>query len=115
MQPPGRPTLAPGISRRAMLAQVATQTPIVPAISNVTALPHSTPADIHTRLVDQVTSPVRWEASMRYLLAQGFTRFIELGPGTALSGFMKRIDKNAQMLNVADAASLEAAVKTLTS
>jgi [acyl-carrier-protein] S-malonyltransferase len=44
---------------------------------------------------------------MRYLLAQGFTRFIELGPGTALGGFMKRIDKNAIMLNVADVASLE--------
>ena len=50
---------------------------------------------------------------MRYLLAQGFTRFIELGPGTALSGFMKRIDKAAQMLNVADVASLEATVKAL--
>jgi [acyl-carrier-protein] S-malonyltransferase len=45
---------------------------------------------------------------MRYLLAQGFTRFIELGPGTALTGFMKRIDKSAQTLNVADIASLEA-------
>jgi [acyl-carrier-protein] S-malonyltransferase len=44
---------------------------------------------------------------MRYLLAQGFTRFIELGPGTALSGFMKRIDKNAQMQNVADVVTLE--------
>jgi len=44
---------------------------------------------------------------MRYLLAQGFTRFIELGPGTALSGFMKRIDKNAQVFNVADGMSLE--------
>jgi len=50
---------------------------------------------------------------MRYLLSQGFTRFIELGPATALSGFMKRIDKGAQMLNVADVASLEATVKAL--
>jgi [acyl-carrier-protein] S-malonyltransferase len=56
---------------------------------------------------------VLWEQSMRVLLAQGFTRFIELGPGTALSGFMKRIDKSAQMLNVADVTSLEATVKTL--
>jgi [acyl-carrier-protein] S-malonyltransferase len=63
------------------------------------------------RLVEQVTSSVRWEESMRYLLAQGFTRFIELGPGTALGGFMKRTDKNAQMLNVADLASLENTVK----
>jgi [acyl-carrier-protein] S-malonyltransferase len=56
---------------------------------------------------------VRWEESMRALLAQGFTRFIELGPGTALSGFMKRIDKTAQMLNVADVVSLEATVKAI--
>ena len=50
---------------------------------------------------------------MRYLLGQGFTRFIELGPGAALSGFMKRIDKTAQILNVSDLASLENAVKAL--
>jgi [acyl-carrier-protein] S-malonyltransferase len=85
----------------------------VPVISNVTAHPHASPPDIHGRLVDQVTSSVRWEESMRYLLAQGFTRFIELGPGAALTGFMKRIDKTAQMLNVADVASLEATVKAL--
>jgi [acyl-carrier-protein] S-malonyltransferase len=52
---------------------------------------------------------------MRYLLAQGFTRFIELGPGMALSGFMKRIDKTATMLNVADAASLQTTVELLNS
>jgi [acyl-carrier-protein] S-malonyltransferase len=56
---------------------------------------------------------VRWEESMRYLVGQGFTRFIELGPGAALSGFMKRIDKAAQILNVADLASLEGTVKAL--
>jgi len=47
------------------------------------------------------------------LLAQGFTRFIELGPGTALSGFLKRIDKNAQSYNIADVASLKATVSAL--
>ena len=98
---------------RAALAKVPIEIPMVPVISNVTAQPHTAPPDIHQRLVDQVTSPVRWEDSMRYLLAGGFTRFIELGPGTALSGFMKRIDKHAQVLNVADVASLEAAAKAL--
>ena len=87
--------------------------PAVPVISNVTGQAHGAPADISARLVEQVTSSVLWEKSMRCLLAQGFTRFIELGPGTALSGFMKRIDKNAQMLNVADVASLEATVNAL--
>lgn len=85
----------------------------VPVISNVTALPHGRPEAIGEKLVEQVTSSVLWEKSMRVLLSQGFTRFIELGPGTALSGFMKRIDKTVRILNVADVASLEATVKAL--
>jgi [acyl-carrier-protein] S-malonyltransferase len=93
------------------LAKINISAPAVPVISNVTAQAHG--ADLAARLVEQVCASVRWEESMRGLLAQGFTRFIELGPGTALSGFMKRIDKSAQMLNVADVGSLEAAVKAL--
>jgi [acyl-carrier-protein] S-malonyltransferase len=97
------------------LAAIPIRTPSVGVISNVTAEPHSPPSDIHRRLVEQVTSPVRWEQSMRYLLAQDFTRFIELGPGKALSGFMKRIEPSAQILNVADAESLQATAGTLQS
>ncbi len=97
----------------AALAAVRIERPKVSVIANVTARPHEEPVDISRRLVEQVTSPVRWEESMRYLLAQGFSRFIELGPGKALSGFMKRIDANAQLLNVADAASLEATREAL--
>ena len=97
----------------AELAKVQILTSTVPVISNVDALPYGRPNGISARLVEQVTSPVLWEQSMRVLLAQGFTQFIELGPGTALSGFMKRIDKTAQLLNVADVGSLEATVKAL--
>lgn len=97
----------------AALAAVPPHAPRVPVIANVTAQPHGAPASIAPVLVQQVTSSVRWEDSMRYLLAQGFTRFIELGPGTALTGFMKRIDKSATVVNVADVASLEAAVAQL--
>lgn len=92
----------------AELAAVPMRPPSVLVISNVTAQAHGGPEAIRKNLVAQVTSSVRWEESMRHLLAQGFTRFVELGPGTALSGFMKRIDKDAQMLNVSDRASLEA-------
>jgi [acyl-carrier-protein] S-malonyltransferase len=98
---------------QAELAKVKMNAPTVPVISNVNALPHGISDRIISQLVEQVTSSVLWEKSMRVLLEQGFTRFIELGPGTALSGFMKRIDKSAQLLNVADAASLEAAVAEL--
>src|SRR6266576_2125908 len=98
---------------QAELAKAKISAPTVPVISNVTGQPHGMPGEISARLIEQVTSSVLWETSMRYLLAQGFTRFIELGPGTALSGFMKRIDKTAQMLNVTDVTSLQATVKAL--
>ena len=108
------PLMAPAQPRLAAeLAAAAIQPPAVPVVSNVTAQPHGDPASIRQRLVEQVTAPVRWEQSMRHLLAQGVNRFIELGPGTALTGFMKRIEKSAVALNVADGPSLEATVRAL--
>jgi [acyl-carrier-protein] S-malonyltransferase len=98
---------------KAMLDALTLSQPAIPVISNVTALPHGGPEDIRQALTAQVVSPVRWEDSIRYLLAQGFTRFIELGPGTALSGFVKRIDKTVMVLNVADVPSLESTIKAL--
>jgi [acyl-carrier-protein] S-malonyltransferase len=98
----------------AVLNAVAIREPTVPVISNVTGRPHGSASEIRKRLVDQVTASVRWEDSMRYSLSQGITRCIELGPGTALSGFMKRIEKNAQVFNVADVSTLETTAKALT-
>jgi [acyl-carrier-protein] S-malonyltransferase len=98
---------------RAALGEIPLNLPAVPVISNVTAAPHHSAGEIHAKLVEQVTSSVLWEASMRYLIAQGFTRFIELGPGNALSGFMKRIDKNVTMLNVSSVPTLESTVAAL--
>ena len=100
---------------QAELAKATLSAPAVPVISNVTAQAHGAPDEIRARLIEQVTSSVLWEKSMRQLLAHGFTRFIELGPGTALSGFMKRIDKSAHLFNVSDAESLVATVKGLAS
>lgn len=96
-----------------VLDKVHFHEPKIPVISNVTAEPHRAAAEIRPLLVQQVTSSVRWEASIRYLLAQGFTRFVELGPGTALSGFMKRIDKAAAIHNIADLPTLEATAQAL--
>ena len=98
---------------QAELERVTLRPPAVPVIANVTARPHEGPETLRARLVEQVTSPVRWEESMRYLIEQGFTRFLELGPGTALTGFMKRIAKTAQVYNVADMASLAATAAAL--
>jgi [acyl-carrier-protein] S-malonyltransferase len=83
-------------------------------VSNVTAHPAKTVDEIKELLVRQVTSPVRWSESMQWLIAQGFTRFIELGPGNVLSGLMKRINRDVEMLSVSNCATLDATVAKLT-
>jgi [acyl-carrier-protein] S-malonyltransferase len=82
-------------------------------VANVTARPGSSVAEIKDLLTRQVTGSVRWTESIQWLISQGFTRFIELGPGNVLSGLMKRIDKNVEMLNVCDSATLDATVAKL--
>jgi [acyl-carrier-protein] S-malonyltransferase len=98
---------------QAALSEVSFRQPAVAVVSNVTARPHGSATEIQSRLIEQITSSVRWEESIRYLISRGVTRFIELGPGKALSGFIKRIDKNAQVLNVADVSSFEQTAKAL--
>lgn len=67
-----------------------------PVIANVTARPIQTPDDIRAELKAQLTSPVAWTESIRYLSDQGVDRYVEVGPGDVLLGLVKRIDRNAQ-------------------
>ena len=94
------------------LTDLPVRTPGVTVVANVTARPVAA-AEIKDLLARQVTSPVRWSESMQWLIGQGFTRFIELGSGNVLSGLMKRISREVEMLSVRDCASLEATVARL--
>jgi [acyl-carrier-protein] S-malonyltransferase len=64
-------------------------------VSNVDARPHDDPEEIRELLLRQIVSPVLWEESMRYLLAERFDEFYEVGPGRVLRGLLKRIDRKA--------------------
>ncbi len=77
----------------AALAEVPMKKPRIPVVSNVDAAPHDDPEEIRALLVQQLVSPVRWEDSVRYLLAQGCGQFYEVGPGRVLRGLLKRIDR----------------------
>ncbi|MBA4016151.1 MAG: [acyl-carrier-protein] S-malonyltransferase [Pirellula sp.] len=77
----------------AALAEVPMKKPRIPVVSNVDATPHDDPEEIRALLVQQLVSPVRWEDSVRYLLAQGCGQFYEVGPGRVLRGLLKRIDR----------------------
>ena len=70
-------------------------TPICPCYQNVCALPVSDPETIKQNLNKQLTAPVRWTATVQNMLADGATEFIEVGPGTALQGMVKRINPEA--------------------
>ncbi|MFA5373612.1 MAG: malonyl CoA-acyl carrier protein transacylase, partial [Candidatus Omnitrophota bacterium] len=85
--------------------------PKAPVISNYTALPMYRTADIKLNLVYQIYSAVRWEESMRYMLSQGVTKFIEFGPGKVLRGLMRKIEPSAQVFNIEKAADIANFVK----
>jgi [acyl-carrier-protein] S-malonyltransferase len=87
--------------------------PSIPVISNFLATPAEGPDAIRESLTKQVTGSVRWIESMQLLRSQGHDLFIELGPGKVLAGLMSRIDKEAQVISIDDAGSLEAAVAEL--
>ncbi len=68
-------------------------TPICPVYQNVDAKPHTDPAEIKSNLVAQLTAPVRWTQTVKNMIADGATEFVELGPGKVLQGLVAKIDR----------------------
>jgi [acyl-carrier-protein] S-malonyltransferase len=83
-----------------VLHQIEIVPPRVPVWSNVDARPHTDPEDIRQLLVRQVLQPVLWEQTMRNLLAAGYDRFVEIGPGRVLAGLLKRVQRKVECQNV---------------
>jgi [acyl-carrier-protein] S-malonyltransferase len=77
-------------------------------VSNVTGEPVGDAGSVRNLLAEQVRSPVEWVVSVRHMARDGVDTFVECGPGSALSGMVRRIMPEARTLNVSDAASLEA-------
>lgn len=88
------------------LAEVLTEIPLkkpeIPTVSNVDARPHDDPDEIRELLVRQVISPVLWEDSIRYMLAEGVDEFYEIGPGRVLRGLLKRINRKVACTTIND-------------
>jgi [acyl-carrier-protein] S-malonyltransferase len=84
-----------------------------PIVANVDAAPNSDPARVRQLLVRQVDGPVRWEESVRAMVAAGVDRALEIGPGKVLAGLVKRIAKDVKVLSVSDPASLDQVAQLL--
>ena len=84
---PARAELAEAIERTTV------SVPCCPVYQNVDAKPHTDPAEIKANLVAQLTAPVRWTQTVKNMIADGATEFVELGPGKVLQGLVSKIDR----------------------
>jgi [acyl-carrier-protein] S-malonyltransferase len=99
------------------LRALPSSTPRVPVIANVDAEPKTDAPSSIEALVRQVSSPVRWEDVVRRLASSGIRAYVEVGPGTVLSGLVRKIDRAARVANLespADLAAVERLVAEVT-
>ncbi len=94
--------MATAVARlRDALAHVTLRNPRIRVISNVDASSHDNPEEIRRLLIEQVVSPVRWDESIKVLMEDGYSSFVEVGPGRVLRGLLKRIDRGLSCEGVA--------------
>jgi [acyl-carrier-protein] S-malonyltransferase len=87
--------------------------PAIPVIANVDARPLTSAGDVRTALLAQVSSPVKWEQSVRAMRDRGATTFIEVGPGTTLAGLIKKTVSGAAVASVENQATLDAVLRAI--
>lgn len=95
------------------LAKVDVQAPVIPLINNVDVASPAEPDQIRDALVRQAWHAVRWVETVQAMKAAGVTHVVECGPGKVLSGLVKRIDRDLQVLSISDPASLEETLAAL--
>ena len=89
------------------ISKIEFNSPKVAIISNVTAEPTNEPAKIKELLVSQIEKPVRWREIVNYMIDKNINKFIEIGPGKVLSGLVKRINRNVELLQINDLEDLK--------
>jgi [acyl-carrier-protein] S-malonyltransferase len=102
------PLMRPAAEKFAtVIAQSQFQPARIPLVANASARPIQGVAEVKEELVVQLTSPVRWTQSIRFMIERGVQTFVELGPGKVLSGLLRRIDGQVEAYAVGDAPGLE--------
>jgi len=88
------------------IAGVKITAPRAPVIGNVSAEPLLSAEAVEQELMAQLTSPVRWTGSVQTMIGRGVERFVEIGPGSVLTGLVRRISKDVEVVNISDARSI---------
>jgi [acyl-carrier-protein] S-malonyltransferase len=101
------PLMQPAVDGMAkIIATLSFAEPSVPIIGNTTAQPLTTAQSIKEELLRQLCNCVQWQRSVEYMISNGVSTFIELGPGKVLAGLIKRIDQNVKIINIGDAEAI---------
>ncbi len=95
------------------LGEASENPPVIPVLANVTARPETSPGEIVSNLVRQVTGRVRWRESMAFMAAEGVDFFAELGAGKVLTGLVRRCAPGAQAMAVGTPEQIEALAQRL--
>ena len=89
------------------LEHVEISDPVIPYVANVTAGYVTSKDEVKPLLIKQVSSSVRWQQSVETMIADGVDRFVEIGPGKTLAGFVKKINRNVAIVNIETLKDLE--------
>lgn len=96
-----------------VLENVEVHIPVIPYVANVTAEYVTDKEQVKPLLTKQVFSSVRWQQSVETMIAQGVDKFIEIGPGKTLAGFIKKINKTVKVLNIEKLEDVDKVIKAL--
>lgn len=90
-----------------IIATLTLQEPTIPIIANTTAQPLTTAEQVKEELITQLCNGIQWQRSIEYMVDNGVSTFIEIGPGKVLSGLIKRINKDVNTVNIGDVESVK--------
>lgn len=90
-----------------IMATLSFHDPVIPVIANTTARPLTTAEMVRAELLRQLCNGIDWQGSIEYMVSEGVTTFIEIGPGKVLTTLIKRIDSNVKTLNIGDAEAIK--------
>ena len=86
-----------------IIAALPFNEPAIPIIANTTAQPLTTAEMLKEELIRQLCNGIQWQRSIEYMISNGVSTFIEIGPGEVLTGLTRRINRDVETLNIGDA------------
>lgn len=103
------PLMQPAVEGMAeYLDATSFESPSIPVIGNITGTPLTNAEEVKTELRNQLTSPVQWQRTVEYMVKEGVSTFIEIGPGKVLTGLIRRINKEVATQNIGDLEAVRA-------